>query len=78
MQTGLEKLSVKNPAAARLPRIFIACTERDPADLGLVPIKRAADLAKTDPSWRYLEIEATHNVLQEKPTDVAQILLSLG
>ncbi len=77
-QTGLEKLSVKHPKAALLPRVFIACTEgRNLEDLGLVPIIQAAEEAKNDPRWRYSEIKAPHNPLADHPEMVVNALLAL-
>lgn len=78
LQTGLEKLSLKNPIAAALPRVFIACTEgRNEEDLGLVPIIRAAERARQDPTWRYFEIPTVHNPLVEHPDLVVNALLGL-
>lgn len=78
-QTGLEKLNLKNPAATRLPRVFIYCTEEKPEDdLGLLPITRAAERAKADSHWRYFEIPSPHNALKDHSDWVAKLLLDLA
>jgi pimeloyl-ACP methyl ester carboxylesterase len=77
-KTGLEKLSVKNPAAARLPRVFIYCTEgKTGEDPGLIPVTRAAERARSESNWDYYEIPADHMVLFEHPDWVTQVLLKL-
>jgi pimeloyl-ACP methyl ester carboxylesterase len=78
-KTGLEKLSVKNPVAARLPRVFIYCTEgKTGEDLGLIPVTRAAERARSDPNWGYYEIPADHGVVFEHPDWVTEVLLKLA
>jgi pimeloyl-ACP methyl ester carboxylesterase len=79
VQTGLEKLSLKNPAAARLPRVFISCSEeKSEDDLGMIPITRAAERAKNDPGWRYFEIPSPHNALLDHSDLVVKHLLNLA
>jgi len=76
VQTGLEKLYVKNPAAARLPRAFIYCTEgKTPDDL---PMTRTAEKARSDPLWRYYEIAWGHLVVMEQPDLVTKVLMELA
>jgi pimeloyl-ACP methyl ester carboxylesterase len=77
LQTGLEKLNVKNPKASCLPRVFISCTNRNVEDLGLVPVIQAAEKAKKDSRWQYFEIPADHNPLAEHPEMVVNTLLVL-
>jgi pimeloyl-ACP methyl ester carboxylesterase len=78
IQTGLEKLSVKNPAAARLQKVFIYCTEnRSSDDLSLAPMTRTAEKVKGDPQWRYFEIASGHVVMEDHPDLLTQVLLKL-
>jgi pimeloyl-ACP methyl ester carboxylesterase len=79
IQTGLDKLSVKNPEAARLQKVFIYCTEEKlPEDLSLVPMTRTAEKVKHDPRWRYYEIASGHIVMQEHPDLLTRVLLDLA
>jgi pimeloyl-ACP methyl ester carboxylesterase len=78
IQTGLEKLSMKNPAVKQLTRVFIYCTEeKTNDDLGLIPVIQAAQRAKNDPNWRYYELPTPHNPLSEHPDMVAKLFLNL-
>jgi pimeloyl-ACP methyl ester carboxylesterase len=79
IQTGLEKLRVNNPLAAKLPRAFIYCTlDKDGGDVVLIPITRTANVVKNDPAWRYFEIQADHLVIWEEPQKVTDLLLELA
>ena len=78
IQTGLEKLSVKNPLASRLPKVFIYCSEGKTLDNPVdVPIMRKAEKARSDPNWRYYEIAWGHAVALEQPELVAKVLLEI-
>jgi pimeloyl-ACP methyl ester carboxylesterase len=78
-KTGLEKLSVKNPVASRLPRVFIYCTEgKTGEDLGLIPVTQAAERARSDPNWGYYEIPADHGAVFDHPDWVTEVLLKLA
>jgi pimeloyl-ACP methyl ester carboxylesterase len=78
LKTGLEKVSLKNPLAAKLPKAFIYCTldktGEDPADIS---IEKTANEVKDDPAWRYFEIQADHLVVLEEPQKVTEVLLQL-
>jgi pimeloyl-ACP methyl ester carboxylesterase len=78
LKTGLEKVSLKNPLAAKLPRAFIYCplnkTGEDPAHIN---IAKTANEVKNDPAWRYFEIQADHLVILEEPHKVTEVLLEL-
>jgi pimeloyl-ACP methyl ester carboxylesterase len=75
-KTGLEKLSVNNPLAARLPKVYIYCPDgKTGEDLGLIPMTRAAEKAKNDPNWEYYELPADHFVVFEHPDMVTKLFL---
>ena len=79
IKTGLEKLSLRNPAASRLSRVFIYCTlEKNGEDLMLVPMTRTAEKVRNDPHWKYFEIESNHSVVKEHPDKIVDILLELA
>ena len=79
MQTGLEKLSVKNPVTARLVKAFIFCTEgKSPDDSSAMPVARRAKAARKDPNWRYYVIPWGHLVVMEQPELVTKVLLDLA
>jgi pimeloyl-ACP methyl ester carboxylesterase len=79
IQTGLEKAHLQNLSAAQLSRIFICCTEKKPEEeLFLQPMRRAAEMARDNPHWRYLEIPAPHNPLVDHRDKVAKVLLELA
>lgn len=80
LQTGLQKLPVKNPLAAQLPRAFIYCTQGKGVDIdpGHIPIVQAAERARQDPRCQFFEIQAGHLVLETHSAQVAEILLKLA
>ena len=48
-----------------------------PAGMGNPAFWRAAEFARRDPSWQYLELPTTHNVPVTMPAELTQILLTL-
>jgi len=74
----LTPLTVKNPAAAALPRTFIYCTQgaQDIGPLHL-PIAHAAEKAKGDNHWRYRELETGHMPMWTAPKELVDLLLEL-
>ena len=72
-------LQIKNPAAAKLPRTFIYCTQgaQDIGPLHL-PIARAAQKAKIDNHWRYRELSTGHMPMWTAPEELADLLLELA
>jgi pimeloyl-ACP methyl ester carboxylesterase len=79
IKTGLEKLRIKNPLAAKLPRTFIYCTlDKEGDEFGYIPITRTANEVKNDPAWGYIEIEADHLVVLDEPHKVTKVLLGLA
>lgn len=78
IKTGLQRVTLRNPAALALPRAFIYCTE----DKELMPtgagIIAAGAAARTDPTWRYFEMHTDHLPNLNQPRELADILLSLA
>ncbi len=66
INTGLQSISINNPAAAILPRTFIYCTD-DKESMGLfgVPITHMAGEAKVDEDWGYHELNTGHEIPTE-------------
>jgi pimeloyl-ACP methyl ester carboxylesterase len=58
-------------------RTYIKATLDPPTDLGADALVRAADRAKRSPAWRYAEIETTHMVPNNRPKELASVLLEL-
>jgi pimeloyl-ACP methyl ester carboxylesterase len=56
-------------------RTYIKATLVPPTDTGASAFIRAADRAKSSPEWRYFEIETTHMVPNNRPEELAAILL---
>ena len=78
-QTGLEKLNLKNPHAAKIPRVFIYCPLDKPEEnLSMVPVTRRAEKARHDPLWRYYEIESDHAVVRDHADQVTRLLLEIA
>ena len=74
-----QPVTVTNPAAARLPRTFIYCTQEKEAmgPMG-VPITQVAASAKADARWRYRELDSGHVPVETAPQELADILLELA
>lgn len=74
-----QPVTVTNPAAARLPRTFIYCTQEKEAmgPMG-VPITQAAARAKADARWGYRELDSGHVPVETAPQELADILLELA
>ena len=76
LKTGQQPVSLTNPAAAALPRTFIYCTQDKEAmgPLG-VPITQAAERARSDPRWRYRELQTGHSPWETAPRELVSLLL---
>ena len=74
-----QPVTVTNPAAARLPRTFIYCTQEKEAmgPMG-VPITQVAASAKADARWGYRELDSGHVPVETAPQELADILLELA
>ena len=79
LKTGQQPVSVRNPAAAVLPRTFIYCTQEKAAmgPLGF-PITQAAERARADARWRYRELDTGHSPWETTPRELADRLLELA
>jgi len=60
-------------------RTYIKATDdpREPGDERVHPFWRAADRTKTDPAWRYREIDTDHMIPVKRPAELAELLLEL-
>ena len=61
-------------------RTYIKATEdpRPPDGERVHAFWRAADRAKTDPAWRYREIDTDHMIPVKRPAELAELLLELA
>jgi pimeloyl-ACP methyl ester carboxylesterase len=78
LKTGLQALTVKNPAVKALSRTFIYCTEGKEEMATGFAITRAAERARADSSWRYLELHTGHVPTETVPRELAGVLLELA
>jgi pimeloyl-ACP methyl ester carboxylesterase len=60
-------------------RTYIKATDdpREPGTERVHPFWRAADRTKTDPAWRYREIDTDHMIPVKRPAELAELLLEL-
>nr|NLO27410.1 alpha/beta fold hydrolase [Actinomycetota bacterium] len=72
-KTKLDPVRFDDPRGAGIPRTFIRCT--DPADL---PFAQFAEHARSDGSWRYVELATGHAAMITKPRELADLLLGLA
>ncbi|MDQ3702936.1 MAG: hypothetical protein M3442_18745 [Chloroflexota bacterium] len=77
MKPLAQPLVVRNPAAAALPRTYIACTAHQP-DLLLLPIAATAARLREAPGWRYRELPTGHIPMQSAPQELTDLLLDLA
>ena len=71
-----QPLAVRNPAAARLPRAYIACRESWDVPL-FAHFETAAARARAE-GWDYRELPSGHVPMQTMPRELADVLLSLA
>jgi hypothetical protein len=57
-----------------LPRGYLYCTRITPAD----PFRRFAERAKSEPGWRYHEIDASHSPHVTAPQALAKLLETIA
>jgi pimeloyl-ACP methyl ester carboxylesterase len=69
-----QPLTVRNPAAAALPRTYIACTAREPDPL-LLPIAATAARLREAPGWGYRELPTGHAPMLSAPHALTALLL---
>jgi len=73
-KTGTQPVVLRNPTARSLPRSFIYCTESKEGMLMEPPIKHAAEIAKSDTSWQYYELQTDHHPMENMPQELAGLL----
>jgi pimeloyl-ACP methyl ester carboxylesterase len=72
LQTWLDPIRLTG-AAAEIPTTYIRCTVGyDPDDLDT---RRQDERIRSEPSWRYREIDATHMALITHPAEIAALLV---
>jgi pimeloyl-ACP methyl ester carboxylesterase len=71
--TFRQPIRLSDPAAKQVPRVFIHCTEKPGGDVFV----RFAERARDDPGWRYLAIDAVHDVMAVKPEELTEVLSGL-
>ena len=69
VKTFSQPLQLRNPDS-RLPRTYIYCTRKTPDDVFLQFSKRF----KSDPDWRYHEIDSSHSPNVTAPEALARLL----
>jgi pimeloyl-ACP methyl ester carboxylesterase len=67
-----QPLTIKSPAAARLPRTFIYCTRTGVECLDHIAARVRAE------GWQYFELETGHMAMLTAPKELAAILLELA
>ena len=76
LKTGLQAVTIANPAAALLPRTFIYCNqEKDAMGPMGIPITQAAAHARSDARWRYHELNTGHVPMETAPEELVTVLL---
>ena len=78
LKTGMQPVTLRNPAALSLPRSFIYCTEDKDMMLTGGPIVQAAQAAKSDASWHYYEIQTDHSPIKNAPQELAGLLNTIA
>jgi hypothetical protein len=59
-------------------RTYVRATVPDPGAPGNAAFDAAAARARTSTAWRYAEIATTHLVAQNRPAELARLLLELS
>jgi hypothetical protein len=60
------------------PRTYIRATVPDPGTPANPAFEAAAERARSSPAWTYREIATTHLVPQNRPRELAELLLAAG
>lgn len=71
--TYREPVRVTNPDAARLPRTYVACTDKPGGD----PFHAYAARFRNDPVWDYREIATGHFPMLTTPRAMTELLIDL-
>jgi hypothetical protein len=82
LQTFLQPLAVRNPAAAVIPRTYIHCSDRRWAsevfwDALAAALERCAAAARRA-GWRYFDLPTAHQAMFTAPQALADVLLDLA
>src|SRR5262249_45196790 len=77
LKTGEQAVEVKNPAAAALPRAYIACTRKSP-HWAFTPILNQTAVRVQAEGWRYRELPTAPYPMETMPLELANVLLDLG
>lgn len=73
LKTGMQPVTLRNPAALALPRTFIYCTEDKELMTTGSLIIQAAEHARSDPAWRYYELPTDHLPMDNMPQVLAAL-----
>jgi hypothetical protein len=73
VRTFTQALELRNPPA-KIPRTYIYCTRKGPDDHFLQFSKRF----KSDPAWRYYELDASHSPNVTAPEALARVLCEIA
>jgi hypothetical protein len=74
LATYTQPIRLGNPAAAKVPRAFVFCTEgKDAGDV----FTSTATRLRSAPGWRYRELADNHLAPINAPQATAEVLLSL-
>lgn len=73
IKTLEQKLRLHN-GDLTLPRSYIYCTRIAPAD----PFGRFAEMARSEPGWRYFELDASHSPHITAPEQLRDLLLNIA
>jgi len=76
LKTGEQAIEIKNPAAAMVPRIYIACTQKSP-NWSFTPILDQTAARVRAEGWQYRELPTGHYPMQTLPLELANALLDL-
>jgi len=80
LKTLMDHLEVKNPAAVRIPRAFVHCTDRSkesPVAFAFPAIDRAAEDVKRQ-GWWYRSLPTDHGCNFTMPKELSELLLELA
>jgi len=68
-----ERMALNNPIGNGIPCTYVRCTQ--PPHLSAAASSR---WAQQQPDWQFVEMEACHDVMIEKPVELAELLVRLA
>jgi pimeloyl-ACP methyl ester carboxylesterase len=74
VKTFTQPLQLRGPQPPKFPRSYIYCTRKTPDDVFAQFSKRF----KSDPAWRYFEIDASHSPNVTAPEALAKLLTQIA